>query len=249
MSLGCQNLSLTVAEKSICQQFSWQGKSGDCWAVLGQNGVGKTTLLHALAGLAQPESGEIHLNNQPLSKLSHAQRAQQLGVLLQEPDYAFPSTVLETVLVGRHPHLSRWQVESRQDVEIAQQALEQVGLTGFAERNVQTLSGGERRRVQFAQLLAQQTHIMLLDEPVNHLDIAHQLSLLQLVRDKVGGQNGLVVMVLHDVNLALRFCDQAILMFGDEIVQGAVTEVINEASLQRLYGCAMERSGKWFFPL
>ncbi|MDH5300727.1 MAG: ABC transporter ATP-binding protein [Gammaproteobacteria bacterium] len=248
MMLSCHDLVVSVDGKPLCQPLTWQANAGECWALLGQNGVGKTSLLLTLAGLASPGEGEVRLHGQPLQQCPLSTRAKQMALLLQEPEQAFPASVLDTVLIGRHPYLSRWQMESADDIDIAMQALQQVGLADFAQRNVQTLSGGERRRVQFAQLLAQQTPLLLLDEPVNHLDIAHQLSLMAQVQTKVQREQGIALLVLHDVNLALRFCDRALLMFADEILHGPVESVITAENLQRLYGCAMERAGRWYFP-
>src|SRR5690606_11717610 len=127
----------------------------------------------------------------------------------------FPSTVFETALIGRHPHLAAWQMETESDFAIARQSLNKTDMAHLAEQDVNTLSGGERQRLSLATLLTQQPQIYLLDEPTNHLDLHYQISLLQTLTDSVASTESGLIMTLHDVNLAARFCDKLILFFGD----------------------------------
>jgi len=142
--------------------------------------------------------------------------------------------VLETVLIGRHPHLKSWQWESDNDLQIAHDALALVGLSNFDERSILTLSGGERQRVALATLLVQQTKIHLLDEPVNHLDIHHQHEVMKILTSN--NANIANVFVLHDVNLAIQYCDHALLIYGNGSTrQGICSEVLTEKYLTELY--------------
>ena len=234
--LTIKKLSLSIADKTICTDLDLTINKGECWAILGQNGAGKTTLLHTLAGLRSVDSGTISLNNTPMSQLSSRTIAQQCGLLLQDYQDIFPATVMEAVLIGRHPHLSAWHWESDSDKAIAQLALHDVELANMAQRDIQTLSGGERRRVGVATILAQQPDLFLLDEPANHLDIKHQHQVLKLFSQKTRDENKTVVMVLHDVNLAARYCDHALLMYDDKIELGTTEETLNEEKLSALYG-------------
>lgn len=251
--LQTRALSLRIGEKQICQNLNLSVQRGERWGVLGINGVGKTTLLHTLAGLRAPLAGEINLNGAPLTSLSRRQTALICGVMLQDSDDAFPASVLETALIGRHPHLKPWEWESAEDERLALVALEAVGLQTMTQRLTHTLSGGERRRLALASLLTQDSPLMLLDEPVNHLDMRHQIAMLDLLTQQVAAHHKSWVMVLHDVNLAARYCDHLLLLLGEgEILQGAVEEVLNESNLVRLYQCPVstgEMHGrKFFFP-
>jgi iron complex transport system ATP-binding protein len=234
--LSTQNISISIAGKAICTKLDLNVKKGECWAILGQNGTGKTTLLHTLAGLRKVDNGQVVLNNTALTRLSSREVAQQCGLLLQDYQDIFPATVMEAVLIGRHPHLSAWQWESDNDKAIALSALDSVGLLQMAQRDIQTLSGGERRRVGIAAILAQQPELFLLDEPANHLDIKHQHQVLDLFSQKAKHDHKAVMMVLHDVNLAARYCDHALLMYEDKIERGTTKEMLNEEKLSALYG-------------
>lgn len=239
--LTAQGLDIKVGERTLCQGLELTLTAGQCWAVLGGNGSGKTTLLHTLAGL-HPMTGEkIHLNDSPLNTLSRRTIAQQLGMLLQDSHDPFPTSVLETALAGRHPHLGRWQHESDEDIAIARAALARMDLADLEERMVQTLSGGERRRLAIATLLTQAPQLLLLDEPLNHLDLHHQQQLLQHLR-QLAADGRTVVMVLHDPNQALRYCDRVLLLYGDGGDEGnglwesgECEELLTTERLGRLY--------------
>ena len=204
--------------------------------VLGCNGAGKTLTLHTLAGLRDPQSGSISIAGRELTSWPRKELARELGLLSQTSEDAFPSSVLESVLIGRHPHIGFWQWESEQDKAVAHAALTAVGLAGFESREIGTLSGGERRRAGIATLLAQDPQILLLDEPLNHLDPHHQIEVLQLVRARAA-KGSTIIMSLHDVTLATRFADDALLLFGNgDWLFGRAAETINEQTISRLYG-------------
>jgi iron complex transport system ATP-binding protein len=251
--LTANKLSFGVSERLLCKDLLLSLDEGECWAVLGPNGSGKTTLLHALAGLHPLLSGEITLKGQPLEQLDRRQIAQQLGLMLQDSHDPFPATVEETALSGRHPFLGRWQNEGPADRSMAREALEQMELTALAQRQVQTLSGGERRRLAFATLLTQGAPLMLLDEPLNHLDLRHQQLLLQAVRNRCH-KGDTVMMVLHDPNQAVNYCDRALLLHGDGSWQaGDSGDMLTAEKLSGLFGCRISDSpcdGKrWFHTL
>lgn len=232
--ISCNNLSVKIADKLVCKDLTLSINAGENWAVLGMNGCGKTTLLHTLSGLLPTVSGQININKTSLNNLSRKEVAQQLSLLLQHQEDHFPGTVLESVLIGRHPHIKSWQWESDDDKNLAVETLALVGLTGFAERSILTLSGGERQRVALAALLVQKTKIRLLDEPVNHLDIHHQHEVMKLLTSN--NESIANVFVLHDVNLATRYCDHALLIYNNGATQqGPCSEVLTEANLSKLY--------------
>lgn len=230
-----ESLCIRVAHRPLCTDLDLEVLPGQRWAVLGGNGSGKTTLLHTLAGLRAPAGGRIGVQNRDISTWDRKALARNLGILFQDSQDTFPCSVLETVLTGRYPHLPFWAVESRDDMERARSVLAQVDLLEHAGRQVDTLSGGERRRLAIATLLLQDPSVWLLDEPTNHLDLRHQVSLLNLLLQKAGAEGGMV-MALHDVNLALRYCTHALLIVDhDDLVAGPVTEVVEPSILERLY--------------
>lgn len=240
--LRTQGVHLEAGERTLCRDLNWQLQAGECWAIMGLNGAGKTTLLHSLANIHQPKHGEVRLQDQPIQSYSRHHIAQRLALLFQENDVVFPGTVIEHVLIGRHPHLKSWQWESHEDVKIAQHALLAVGMQDFAQRDMQTLSGGEHQRVAIATVLAQQPSIYLLDEPVNHLDWHHQHQLLtSLCGLAKNGSCGLV-MVLHDINLVARYCDHVMMMFASgEVRMGDNQAMLQADTLSELYGYEIER--------
>lgn len=239
--LQTQNLSFGVSGRLLCDALNLQIKAGECWGILGPNGSGKTTLLHTLAGLRAPRSGSLLLNGVPLEQLERREIAQQLGLLLQDSHDPFPASVLEEVLCGRHPHLGRWQNEGEEDLALARAALLKLELADLEQRQIQSLSGGERRRVAMATLLTQSPALMLLDEPLNHLDLRHQKLLLETVNGLSEAGHG-VMMVLHDPNQAVRCCDRILLLTGNgEWQQGSAEEMLQAERLSQLYGCAIEQ--------
>ena len=238
--LCTRRLNLSVPGKPLCRELELQVRPGQCWGILGPNGVGKSSLLHVLAGLVSPDSGVVLLEGHPIETLPRREVARRVGVLFQEQSDPFPATVLETALAGRYPFLDRWRWESEQDLRLVHQRLSQVGLAAMAARQVSTLSGGERQRLAVATLLAQQPSLSLLDEPVSHLDVKHQIEVLDLVTTELREKERAVVMVLHDVNLAARYCDHLLLLYpGGEAWHGETEEVLDVQRLSRLYGHPM----------
>ena len=246
-------LALRLGTQLLLRDLSVTFEAGQNWAILGANGSGKTTLLQTLAGLRPADSGAILLDGQPIQNVPRRVRAQALGILFQDAPNTFPATVFETVLSGRHPHLGFWQTESTADQALTRAALTAVGLADFSNRSVTTLSGGERRRVEVATLLAQDAPLCLLDEPVNHLDPRHQIALLRLVCTRSQRAGHLNLLVLHDVNLALRFCSHGLLLLEDGSARhGLLTDILDSSTLAKMYGCTMREihsdAGRLYFP-
>lgn len=236
IALACSTLTVAVAQRTLVRDLSLDIARGSITCLLGCNGAGKTLTLHTLAGVRDPAGGAVRIGGRTLATWPRKDLARTLGLLTQTTDDPFPSTVLETVLIGRHPHIGFWQWESARDEDIARAALAAVEMRDLEARDVATLSGGERRRVAIATLLAQDPAVMLLDEPINHLDPHHQIALLRLLRAKAGDGRTIVVS-LHDAGLAARFADHALLLFGDGQWQyGPVADVLTETSISRLYG-------------
>jgi len=229
-------LEVVIGSTTVCHDLNLMINAGERWGILGRNGAGKTTLLLTLAGLRPPQSGSITLQQQALAALPRRQIARFIGILFQEQVDVFPANVLDTVLTGRHPWLRPLQWESDADREKARGALRSVGLAGLEQRNVTTLSGGERRRLGIATLLTQDPRLLLLDEPTNHLDVRHQTQTLQLLSDLAAEDSRSLLLVMHDLNLAARYCNHFLLLFGDgETAQGSAADILTRANLERLY--------------
>ncbi|WP_353189684.1 ABC transporter ATP-binding protein [Pandoraea pnomenusa] len=221
-------LTLHAGERVLVDWLDLSVAPGECWCLAGPNGAGKTTLLGTLAGLrtldGKPQrdatlaaSGRVDIGGKPLAQWRPAPLAKVRALMPQQARDAFGATALEVVLAGRHPYLAagRWGAwESDDDIDIARQALSQVGLADFAERDVTTLSGGERQRVSLAAVLAQATPLLLLDEPVSHLDLHHQIDALELLAGHASRDDAAVVFSCHDLNLARRFATHALLLDG-----------------------------------
>jgi iron complex transport system ATP-binding protein len=234
--LRAESLTVGIGERTLVRVLTVAFRAGETWALLGANGSGKTTLLHTLAGLRPAADGHVTLDGTPLAQMPARIRARAIGVLFQHDDEVFPSTVLDHVLTGRHPHRTRFALPSTTDIALAQRALANVQLAGFESRLMTTLSGGERRRVELATLLVQDARVLLMDEPTNHLDMRYQSFLAR----ELSARGSLRIAVLHDVNLAQRFCTHALLLFNDgSALHGPSGDVITRANLERAYGCTL----------
>ncbi|MGB5621766.1 MAG: ABC transporter ATP-binding protein [Gammaproteobacteria bacterium] len=237
--LAACEITVTAGDRLLVEALDLSVGPGDFVAILGRNGAGKTTTLLTLAGLAAPDAGEVQLDGVALNRQPRREIARRIGLLMQDDEDVFPATVMETALIGRHPHLDFWQWEGPEDKRIAQRALRRVGLENTEARTLDTLSGGERRRLALATLLVQDPAVALLDEPTSHLDPQYQLGVMQILRERAD-QGRCVVACLHDLNAAARFCDQCLLLFGDgRWLLGTTAEVLNEQNLGELYGLPM----------
>jgi iron complex transport system ATP-binding protein len=236
--LETRGLRLEIAGRVLCESLTLQLHAGDCLGVLGQNGTGKTTLLHTLARLRPAASGAILLQGRDLTQWSRKALATHMGMLFQSSHDEMPASAEETVLLGRHPHLPDWQWEGPQDHALVHAALQQVGLQAMAQREASSLSGGERQRLALAMLLAQQPQLYLLDEPGNHLDLAYQVSVLQGLCARLQTQGAAVCMATHDINLAARFCTHILLLqpHGQALL-GTAQEILTPAILSEAYEC------------
>ena len=245
--LSFQALTVVIGGKRVCAAIDGEVRAGEVLALLGPNGAGKTTLLATLAGLRAPSSGAVALSGDDLRTLPRRRIAQRLGIMLQHTDDPFPATVLETALIGRHPHIGLWLRESAEDVARARAALAAVDLAGLEEREVATLSGGERRRLAAATVLVQDPLVFLLDEPTDGLDPRHAAQSLGAFR-ALADSGRSVVIALHDVNEAVRVADRVLLLFGDgQTLFGPTAEVLTSAALERLYGLphsAIDHAGR-----
>lgn len=235
--LEARQLSVAIGGRSVIDALDLSIGIGESVAILGRNGAGKSTLLATLAGLRAPVRGTVFFGGDDAAALPPRQAALRRAWLGQFHADPFDSTVLETALTGRHAHLGRWEWESSRDADIARGALAAVGLGEMAQRPIRTLSGGERQRLAIATLLTQAAPLYLLDEPLAHLDLNHQMAVLELFAGASRDCGAGVAMVLHDPGLAYRFCDRALLLHGDgRTLLGPVDEVLTAPVLSELYG-------------
>ncbi|KAB8058319.1 ATP-binding cassette domain-containing protein [Janthinobacterium sp. FT14W] len=234
-------LGLKAGPRSLVENLTWQIRDGECWSVIGRNGAGKSTLLRALAGLREPDAGHVTIQGRALVDWPLEELARERAFLAQARHDAFSYRVIETVLSARHPYHDNHYWEGSDDQRIALAALVSMEVEHLAERDVRSLSGGERQRVAIAAMLAQDTPLLLLDEPANALDLAHQVSVMGLLSKLCREQQKTVVMVGHDLNLAHSVSTHALLLMGDGgWLAGPVAEVMQASTLGDYLGHPIE---------
>lgn len=241
--LRTENLTLAAGDRTLCRELDLALAPGETWAVLGCNGSGKTTLLHALAGLAPAAAGRVELAGRPLAGYARRELGRTLGILLQREEGEFWGTLADYVLLGRYPHARAWFGRDADDEAAAAQAIAAFDLEALAAQSYATLSGGERQRARLAQLWAQDPRLLLLDEPLQHLDLRHQLQALERVCAAVRDAGKTAVLVLHDLTFAAR-CDRVLMLYGDgRHAAGSASELLQPARLEELYGCRVRAFG------
>jgi iron complex transport system ATP-binding protein len=236
--LEAQNITVNYDERTAVADISLRVEPGHVIAIIGPNGAGKSTLLRALNGNVKPARGEVILDGRPLHTYARRVVAQRVTVVAQEADMRFPVTVSEFVLGGRYAwaNLTAWGWESELDIELAQNAIHETELKGFESRLMNELSGGERQRAVLARALATEAKIFLLDEPTANLDLAHQATMLRLIRSRCNTSDSTAVVVTHDVNLAAEFSNEVMLLKdGQSVAFGSPHEILTEQLLKEVF--------------
>lgn len=237
VALTARKLTLAYEGNVIIQELDLAIAQGQITVLIGPNGCGKSTLLKGIARLLKPRGGTVYLNSDAISRLPTKELAKRLGILPQSPAAPEGLTVRELIAQGRYPHQSWLQQWSKQDELKVEEAIATTHLHDFANRPLDTLSGGQRQRAWIAMALAQDSDILLLDEPTTYLDLAHQIEVLDLLHDLNAQQGKTILMVLHDLNQACRYADQLVaLKSGAVYAQGAPNSVVTEALLQEVFG-------------
>ena len=236
IELEATDITAGYGGADILQTVGVRLRTGEFVGLLGPNGSGKSTLLRVLSCVLRPRLGSVTLDGKNLTQWTATERAQRIAFAPQQETAAFDFSVREVVLMGRYPHRQRLRSEAAADYAVVAQALAETDLTALADRPVTALSGGEHRRVLLARALAQQTPLLLLDEPTAHLDITHQAELLLLTRRLVAEKGIGAMAALHDLNQAAEFCDRLILMRSGKIVaEGTAEAVFTTENLRRVY--------------
>jgi len=241
MKVSVHGVTFFYGSIRALDNVTFEVHEGEILGVTGPNGSGKTTLLKCINGVLRPRMGSVLINEVDLLQLDRKEVAKRIGVVPQGNGMFFPFTVLDVVLMGRTPHLGRLERETAKDLEIAENAMRLTNTLHLADRFIDEISGGERQRVFIARALAQEPKILLLDEPTSHLDLCHQLEILELIRELAKNKGLTVIMVSHDLALASRYCDKLLLLSSGRIYSaGSPSDVLTRENIRNVYKIDVE---------
>ena len=233
MTLSVRNLHVQLGSNHVLKGLDFSVDSNERVAIIGPNGSGKSTLLRAIAGILKPSSGVVHLDETPIQSHRRTTRARKLGFLSQGDVIPMMTSVREHVAIGRHPHRTYFRQNVKTDQQAIDLAIQLCEIEHLVDRRVERLSGGERQRVRIATLLAQAPQKLLLDEPLTGLDVEHQYALLHLLQDLNRDHGRMVVVVLHDISIAMRFFDRLLVIQDGQLVADGVPDEVVTTDLLR----------------
>jgi len=240
-----ENISFAYETSPVVENLSVSIQEQDFIGLIGPNGSGKSTLLKVMGGILESDSGSIQFKESPISKINKKLFAQSVSWIPQDHPMVFPFKVSEIVLMGRHPYLSPLSFESSEDFEISRRAMETTMTSQFADRYFNEISGGEKQRVMIASALAQNPEMMLLDEPTAALDLKYQVQILKILKDLNTTHKMTLVLAMHDLNLASKFCNRLILLDEGKIVRdGSPEQVLKKDILEQVYGVEIDLDSK-----
>lgn len=249
MNINIEDLEFSYNGRPTLKNMNLKVNRGEFLSIIGPNGSGKTTFLKCMNRILHPKSGSILIDKDELHKLHREEIAKRIGYIPQAERGTFPTTVFDTVLMGRKPHI-KW-IPGSNDLKIVSDVIEMLGLKDFSMKNINELSGGQRQKVIIARALAQQPKVLLLDEPTSSLDLKHQLEVLDITREQANN-DVTVIMSVHDLNLAARYSDKILMMKDGEIFQGGGTEILTPENIEPVYGVSVDviqNSGQiWILP-
>jgi iron complex transport system ATP-binding protein len=230
-------VSLGYGRQTILKNINLEATPGELVGIIGPNGSGKSTLLRSIIRVLKPQTGQIYIDGHTIEQLKHNDLARLVAIVPQNPVLPDLFTAMELVLMGRTPHLGLLRYESNKDLAIVQKAMEATHTEHLAERRIAEISGGEKQRLVIARALAQEPRILLLDEPTAHLDINYQVETLELVLRLCREQDLIVLIALHDLNLAVQYCNRLVMLNGGTIYsQGTPEAVVNAKTIKDVYG-------------
>jgi iron complex transport system ATP-binding protein len=237
MELKVESLDFGYFKKNVLEDVSFTAKSGEVMGIVGPNGSGKTTLLKCIRKALMPRKGRVMLDEENILDWDRTKIAKYFGVVPQNTNISFPFTVLEIIMMGRIPHLKRMESEGAEDVLVAKRAMEMTATGHLYYRYVNNLSGGEMQRVIIARALAQEPKILLLDEPTSNLDINHQFETMKLIKNLARKEDMMVIIISHDLNLSMRYCDNLILLQSGRVFSGgSPNDVLTKDNIRKVYG-------------
>ena len=232
-----KELVFFYGKENVLDGVSFRAEAGDCVGIMGNNGAGKSTLITCINRIRTPQSGSIYLNGIPVSTMSRVDLARSIAYVAQKNEMSH-TTVFDCVLLGRKPYI-KWGV-SDEDMEICSRVITQIGLHGMELRNLDELSGGEQQKVMLARALVQEPQVLLLDEPTSNLDPRNQYEMLALVRKAAKEQGITVLIVIHDLNLALRYCDRFLFMKDGKVFLYGGLDSVTKETVETVYGMHAE---------
>ncbi len=252
LRMSCQQIDFAYEKRSIFREISLEILPGQLYSIVGPNGAGKSTLLKCLSNIYHPKVGMIYLDDRLLTEIDQRNLARILGYVPQKEAASFTISVYEMILLGRRPYIN-WRVK-REDEEIVESILSRLGITHLAERQVDTLSGGERQKVAIARALAQCPEIIFLDEPTANLDMNHQLEVMEILVELAQADKTAVVVVIHDLNLANRYSDKIFLLGREKVYAAGVPEdVLTKENIREVYGVDVDMidtpHGRYIIPM
>ncbi|OBR90133.1 MULTISPECIES: ABC transporter ATP-binding protein [Clostridium] len=236
MILSVKGLTFKYPSRSVLKDINFSVKKGECLAILGTNGAGKSTLLKCINHILKAQSGTVLIEGNEIFKLSPIKLAQRIGYVSQQ-QVSVRTTVFDSVLLGRKPYI-KWNI-SKEDIEIVNKAVKALGLEDYSLRYLDELSGGELQKVVIARALAQKPEVLLLDEPTSNLDLKNQLEVIRIIREIVKTQQIAAVMIVHDLNLAIRFADKFVLLKDGSIFAAGGREVMTPENIESVYSVSV----------
>jgi len=239
--LDVKNISTYYGDLRALEDVNFSIGEGEFWGIIGPNGAGKSTLLRNISRVLEPSKGQINLNGKNLYRISPREVAREIAFVPEETLITFAFSCLEIVLMGRAPYMRRFALEGRCELLKAKRALKIARAEDLAERPINELSSGERQRVILARALCQEPRIMILDEPTSHLDMSYEVEIFEILKSLQRKSKITVITVLHDLNLALRYCDHFLLLNnGRVVIQGNASQVMKEDVISAVYGIGMK---------
>lgn len=236
--LKIENLSAGYGEKDILKNLNLEFNRGFVYAILGPNGSGKSTLLRTIDRILKPKNGTVYIDGEDIKRLLAREIAKKIAYLPQSSNSTPYSTVFDSILLGRKPHIS-FEPTPR-DLEVVEKIIENFGLKEFAFRRINELSGGEVQKVLIARAFAQEPQVLLLDEPVNHLDLKNQIEILQILKSLTQNLKLVTIIVLHDLNLALQFADYFVFMKNGEVYSKGDSTIIEPLLIKKVYDISVK---------